>query len=110
MSNLTFKLNGTPPKWVENTQWYYENIYKEQWIAAISENELIIAGSDIDWSEIKLTPEQVEEAYNTLIGKKQLTKEYNKNPLSEWIMDAGERLWVASVLHVAIEQFKVSNH
>ncbi|MBD3107919.1 hypothetical protein IEO70_06030 [Bacillus sp. AGMB 02131] len=108
MQLLTFKLQDNPPKWAKEALWYYENVHGEQWIASIQKNSLVFSGLDIGWKEIKLTPQQALDAYSVMMGQKYDSEESKDNPLNNWILDKGERLWVASVLYVAIEQFKMN--
>ena len=96
----TYNLQGNPPKWATETRWYYENTFGEQWIATLQGDTVIIAGSDIDWSEIILSPQQAHEALQFLMGRK---KEIKDNPLMEWIFDTEEKLWITSVLMVTNE-------
>lgn len=108
MQLLTYKLQNNPPAWAEEALWYYENAYGEQWIASIQNNNLIFSGLDIGWKEIKLSPQQALDAYNVTMGQSYGVRDYENNPLNNWFLNKGERLWVASVLYAAIEQFKIN--
>lgn len=92
---IAYNLQGNPPKWATEARWYYENMFGEQWIATVQDDTVIIAGSDIGWSEIILSPQQAYEALQFLMGRQ---KDIPENPLMEWILDTGERLWITSVL------------
>ena len=109
MQLLTYELQDNPPSWAKDALWYYENVHGEQWIATIQEHSLIFSGLDIGWKEIKLSPQQAVDAYSVMMGQAHRDVDYENNPLSDWILDKGERLWVASVLYVAIEQFKMDH-
>ena len=104
MTTLAYNLQGNPPEWATETRWYYENTFGEQWIATLQDDTVIIAGSDIGWSEIILSPQQAYEAWQLLMGRQ---KDIKENPLMEWILDAGERLWITSVLTVTNELVRV---
>lgn len=108
MKDLTYKLQGDPPDWYTEALWYYENIHQEQWIAIVQDNHVIFSGLDIGWDEIKLTPKQAEEAYKIIIGEKKQDEKFSDNPLSNWILNTGELLWIASVLNVAVDTFALN--
>lgn len=53
-----------PPSWAQGTQdmyfWYYENEHGEQWVAKILGNELVVAGLDIGWEELRFDLVEIE--------------------------------------------------
>ncbi|WGV58361.1 hypothetical protein QIH01_23210 [Brevibacillus brevis] len=128
-------INGkNPPNWAIGKQnirfWYYENEHGEQWVAKLDKETLKVAGLDIGWKEIELTLEQAEaerkriterllllsiskipnvgetfaRSYMETATTRQTTVQ--KLPLSEWILNNGEMLWIASVLTAAIPYMK----
>lgn len=64
MTTLEIKLDGTPPAWANEATYYYENFYREQWIARKDGETLLIAGSDMDWEIITITKEMREKILN----------------------------------------------
>ena len=109
--NITYKLHGNPPKWAPEASWYHENAHGEQWIASIQKDRVIISGLDIGWEEIIMNRRQADEALLILTGvKKPTDRYYRENPVVAWFLDKGEMLWVASVLAVAMEEFKMLDY
>ncbi|WP_019240953.1 MULTISPECIES: hypothetical protein [Bacillus] len=47
MKRITIDLQGTPPKWAKEARWYYENTFREQWIASV----LSVTNELIKWRE-----------------------------------------------------------
>ncbi|MGN1400971.1 MAG: hypothetical protein ACI4XL_05660 [Bacillus sp. (in: firmicutes)] len=103
--NITFELQGEPPMWAPEAKWYYENALGEPWIATIEKDQVIISGHDIGWEEIIMTPEQTEEVLACLLSRASNSEDFMDHPLAKWILDKGEKLWVLSVLMVALETF-----
>ncbi|TKI54547.1 hypothetical protein E8L90_03305 [Brevibacillus antibioticus] len=123
-----------PPIWAIGKQnirfWYYENEHGEQWVAKLDKETLKVSGLDIGWKEIELTLEQVEaereriterllllsiskipnvgETFARSYMETATTRQTSvqKLPLSEWILNNGEMLWIASVLTAAIPYMK----
>ena len=111
MNSLTFKLEGNPPSWAKEARWYHENVHGEHWIATIQKDRVLISGLDIGWDEIILNRRQAEEALHILSGMERPTDHFfRENPIASWILDKGESIWVASVLAVAVEEFKMLSY
>jgi len=132
--NLQSINEKNPPKWAIGKQdirfWYYENEHGEQWVAKLDKNILRISGLDIGWREIELSLEQAEAERDRITERLLLlsiskipnlgetfARSYmesaaarqtsvQKLPLSEWILNNGEMLWIASVLTAAIPAMK----
>ncbi|MFM1654030.1 hypothetical protein ACI7RC_18300 [Brevibacillus sp. B_LB10_24] len=123
-----------PPFWAIGEQnrrfWYYENEHGDQWVAKLDNDILLISGLDIGWKEIELTLDQAEAEIERIterllllsiskipnLGEK-FSRSYMENvaarptsvqklPLSEWILNNGEMLWIASVLTAVIPEMK----
>lgn len=123
-----------PPIWAVREQnhrfWYYENEHGEQWVAKLDNDILKLSGLDIGWKEIEFTLEQAEAEKERITERLLLlsisvipnfgetfvrsymetasTRQYSvqKLPLSDWILNNGEMLWIASVLTAAIPEMK----
>ena len=109
-----------PPKWTSDAMHYYENEHGEQWIAKCNGEKVFFAGLDIGWEEIVLNYSQVieyiefQKEVRLATSQKKIVEliekwRKNENPLSNWILNQGEKYWVLAVLHSAKSRMEFHN-
>lgn len=106
---ISKRLEDCPVKWVKNASHYFENGYKEYWIATVIDNKLLFTGSDIDFEEISLTYKEAIILRNTIfeaIVEKGNVEKPITIAIPIYILEADEALWLSSVITASALQLK----
>ena len=132
---MTIKLQSAnrkiePPEWTTKPDthfWYFENEYREQWVAKIDGNQLLLTGLDIGWKEFRLDERQVEQAKEwlsmSIIGGRPgavsvrevaatvTSKDgpEDEDSLLRIVFNLPEELWLLSIFEIALSELKYRN-
>ena len=90
---LSIELQDDAPSWVEESQWFYENIYGDQWAAKIMDHKLYISYSNDCWETLELDYEQLKKAESTCLKDHVF--------MNKWVVNGAEYGWLTSILLTA---------
>jgi len=89
-------LEAVPLSWAKNSKHYFENNYREYWIATIEPGVLLISGLDIDFREIRVTKEEAKrEKMNLIIA---VNSDTIIPIFKHTILNKCEAFWVLSII------------